>query len=387
MLDQHRAPRSWPCRCWRSACSSPSPALASAGRRVQRSRYRPDRWRLARAGGGRLRRGRPAIVGWYVAGHQPLIAYPPLDVVPQVSALALLGTAVGLVGGALRAARRRTVPPDPPGGDRVIELRGITFALRRRRRPATASTSPSTRASWCSSPGRPASASPRCSAWSPGWCPRFSGRRRCDGDVLLDGASIVRTPPRERAHVVGYVGQDPAAGFVTDTVEEELAYGMEQLGLEPATMRRRVEETLDLLGIADLRSPRPAHPLRRPAAAGGDRLGAHHAPAAPGPRRAHLGARPDRRRGGAGHPDPPRARPGRLRAAGRAPAGAGGAVRGPDVPALRRRPRAAWASPRDLLEHSPVVPPIVELAGPPAGRRCRSASATPAGGPGLADAR
>jgi energy-coupling factor transport system ATP-binding protein len=54
--------------------------------------------------------------------------------------------------------------------------------------------------------------------------------------------------------VVGYVGQDPALGFVTDTVEEELAYGMEQLGLPAATMRRRVEETLDLLGIADLRA-------------------------------------------------------------------------------------------------------------------------------------
>ncbi len=86
-----------------------------------------------------------------------------------------------------------------------------------------------------------------------GLVPRFSGGR-LDGDVLLDGRSIVRAPPRERAHAIGYVGQDPAAGFVTDTVEEELAYGMEQLGVAPATMRRRVEETLDLLGVADLRS-------------------------------------------------------------------------------------------------------------------------------------
>jgi energy-coupling factor transport system ATP-binding protein len=85
-----------------------------------------------------------------------------------------------------------------------------------------------------------------------GLVPRFSGGT-LSGDVLLDGTSIVRTPPRERAHAIGYVGQDPAAGFVTDTVEEELAYGMEQLGLPPETMRRRVEETLDLLGIADLR--------------------------------------------------------------------------------------------------------------------------------------
>jgi energy-coupling factor transport system ATP-binding protein len=85
-----------------------------------------------------------------------------------------------------------------------------------------------------------------------GLVPRFSGGV-LTGDVLLDGESIVDRPPRERAHAIGYVGQDPAAAFVTDTAEDELAYGMEQLGLPPATMRRRVEETLDLLGIAHLR--------------------------------------------------------------------------------------------------------------------------------------
>ena len=86
-----------------------------------------------------------------------------------------------------------------------------------------------------------------------GLVPRFTGGV-LSGDVLLDGTSIVEQPPRERAHLVGYVGQDPLAGFVADTVEEELAYGMEQLGTPVETMRRRVEETLDLLGIADLRS-------------------------------------------------------------------------------------------------------------------------------------
>jgi energy-coupling factor transport system ATP-binding protein len=86
-----------------------------------------------------------------------------------------------------------------------------------------------------------------------GLVPRFSGGH-LRGDVLLDGVSIVHAPPRERAASIGFVGQDPAAGFVTDTVEEELAYGMEQLGLPAETMRRRVEETLDLLGIAELRS-------------------------------------------------------------------------------------------------------------------------------------
>lgn len=85
-----------------------------------------------------------------------------------------------------------------------------------------------------------------------GLAPGFTGGV-LGGEVLLDGESVIGLPARERAHAIGFVGQNPAAWFVTDTVEEELAFGMEQLGLLPATMRRRVEETLDLLGIADLR--------------------------------------------------------------------------------------------------------------------------------------
>ncbi|KRC55148.1 MULTISPECIES: ABC transporter ATP-binding protein [unclassified Nocardioides] len=85
-----------------------------------------------------------------------------------------------------------------------------------------------------------------------GLVPGFTGGV-LHGEVELDGTSVIDLPARERAHAVGYVGQNPPAWFVTDTVEEELAFGMEQLGLAPATMRRRVEETLDLLGIAELR--------------------------------------------------------------------------------------------------------------------------------------
>ena len=53
---------------------------------------------------------------------------------------------------------------------------------------------------------------------------------------------------------MGIVRQDPRASFVTDVVEDELAYGMEQLGISPSTMRRRVEEVLDLLGLNELRN-------------------------------------------------------------------------------------------------------------------------------------
>jgi len=76
---------------------------------------------------------------------------------------------------------------------------------------------------------------------------------RLSGRVLVAGLDTRNHPPRDLAHVVGRVGQDPSATFVTGTVEEELAYGMEQLAVPPATMRTRVEQTLDLLGIADLR--------------------------------------------------------------------------------------------------------------------------------------
>ena len=101
----------------------------------------------------------------------------------------------------------------------------------------------------------------------------------------------------------------------------------------PDVMRRRVEETLDLLGLADAARPPAAHAVRRAAAAGRDRLGAHRAPAGPGARRADLGARPDRRRGGARRAAAAGARPRPHRGAGRAPARAGRAVRRPGRPA------------------------------------------------------
>ena len=85
-----------------------------------------------------------------------------------------------------------------------------------------------------------------------GLVPHFSGGT-LSGRVTVDGRDTRTHRPRDLANIVGVVGQDPAAAFVTDTVEEELAYGMESLGVHGDVMRRRVEETLDLLGLADVR--------------------------------------------------------------------------------------------------------------------------------------
>jgi len=85
-----------------------------------------------------------------------------------------------------------------------------------------------------------------------GLVPHFTGGTM-HGGVVVNGRSTATVPPREMASTVGVVGQDPTAGFVADTVEDELAYVMENLGTDPAVMRRRVEDALDLLSIADLR--------------------------------------------------------------------------------------------------------------------------------------
>ncbi|MFJ4779051.1 ABC transporter ATP-binding protein [Streptomyces sp. NPDC088762] len=85
-----------------------------------------------------------------------------------------------------------------------------------------------------------------------GLVPHFTGGT-LRGRVTVAGRDTRTHMPRELADVVGTVGQDPLAHFVTDVVEDELAYGMESLGLAPAVMRRRVEETLDLLGLNELR--------------------------------------------------------------------------------------------------------------------------------------
>ncbi len=85
-----------------------------------------------------------------------------------------------------------------------------------------------------------------------GTVPHLSGGT-LEGDVVVQGRSIREHKPNAFAASIGVVPQDPLTSFVSDVVEDELAYTMESLGLEPATMRKRIEETVDLLGLQQLR--------------------------------------------------------------------------------------------------------------------------------------
>ncbi|MGH9013894.1 MAG: energy-coupling factor ABC transporter ATP-binding protein, partial [Acidimicrobiia bacterium] len=90
-----------------------------------------------------------------------------------------------------------------------------------------------------------------------GLVPHASGGR-FTGEVVAFGRSTRSHQPRELADVVGFVQQDPEGQFVVDRVETDVAFVLENLGLPLMAMRRRVEETLDALGIAHLRHRSPA---------------------------------------------------------------------------------------------------------------------------------
>lgn len=73
------------------------------------------------------------------------------------------------------------------------------------------------------------------------------------GDVTVHGTSIRTAQPNAFASLVGVVPQDPLSSFVTDVVEDELAYTMECLGIDAQTMRKRIEETVDVLNLQQIR--------------------------------------------------------------------------------------------------------------------------------------
>jgi energy-coupling factor transporter ATP-binding protein EcfA2 len=88
-----------------------------------------------------------------------------------------------------------------------------------------------------------------------GLVPHFYGGT-ISGSVEVQGLDIMKHPTSELATRVGMVFQDPENQLVTSDVEREVAFGMENLGFPVGLIARRIEEALDTVGIAGLRSRR-----------------------------------------------------------------------------------------------------------------------------------
>ncbi|MDS1029250.1 energy-coupling factor transporter ATPase [Bacillota bacterium LX-D] len=83
-----------------------------------------------------------------------------------------------------------------------------------------------------------------------GLVPEFYGGT-FGGKVSLNGQEIQRLDKRKLAQQIGMVFQDPESQLVMTNVEEELAFGLENLGLPNDLMKRRVMEVTGALGLSN----------------------------------------------------------------------------------------------------------------------------------------
>lgn len=82
--------------------------------------------------------------------------------------------------------------------------------------------------------------------------PAVTPHGTCSGKVMLDGTAVDHLSFREQSTRIGYVMQDPDSQIVTDQVWHELAFGLENLGLEQQTIRLRVAEMAQFFGLQPL---------------------------------------------------------------------------------------------------------------------------------------
>jgi energy-coupling factor transport system ATP-binding protein len=77
------------------------------------------------------------------------------------------------------------------------------------------------------------------------------------GRVLVDGLGTTDTPLWQLSERVGMVFQNPRAQMLAATVEDEIVFGLENLGLDRAAIRDRLESVLDRFGLQALRKRAP----------------------------------------------------------------------------------------------------------------------------------
>lgn len=82
--------------------------------------------------------------------------------------------------------------------------------------------------------------------------------RPSDGGVTLDGRNLADLSPTERAGIVGFVFQSPDHQIFSASTEEEIAFGLRQLGLSEGEVRRRTDASLSHFGLTPYRGHPPA---------------------------------------------------------------------------------------------------------------------------------
>lgn len=73
------------------------------------------------------------------------------------------------------------------------------------------------------------------------------------GSITVNGLDTVEVKPEQLARFVGEVFQDIDSQMVSNAVEDEILFGMENFGVPHDEIGRRLENVLDMLGIAELR--------------------------------------------------------------------------------------------------------------------------------------
>jgi energy-coupling factor transport system ATP-binding protein len=75
---------------------------------------------------------------------------------------------------------------------------------------------------------------------------------RLDGEVRVFGEPVERKSAADLAKQIGYVFGDPEAQFTALTVEEEILFGLENVGIPESQIEERIRRASDLTMIGDL---------------------------------------------------------------------------------------------------------------------------------------
>lgn len=78
------------------------------------------------------------------------------------------------------------------------------------------------------------------------------------GEIVIDGQRLTEENVWKIRRQIGMVFQNPDNQFVGATVEDDVAFGLENQGLSRQEMKKRVEEALDLVGMLDFKKREPA---------------------------------------------------------------------------------------------------------------------------------